>query len=179
MKNKPGKILLIGYRATGKTAVGRELSRMLGCPFRDLDQLIEKEAGKGISDIVEEEGWDGFRKRERQLFKEMADNPKKFVLACGGGAVLHEDVMEQFRKKAAIVWLKAPIETMLKRMRSDKNTPRTRPSLTKMDAKEEMIQVYKERKPLYEKYAHIVVDTTDKSPFQIAQEISEALKYGW
>ncbi len=176
---RTSKILLIGYRATGKTAVGRELARMLGCPFRDLDQLIEKEAGKSIAEIVDQEGWDGFRKRERELFQEMADSPKKFVLACGGGAVLHEDVMEKFREKAMVVWLKAPLEVMLKRMKSDKNTPRTRPSLTKMDTRQEMEQIYKERKPLYEKFAHVIVDTKDKSPFQIAQEINEAMKYGW
>ncbi len=179
MKSRTSKILLIGYRATGKTAVGRELSRMLGCPFRDLDQLIEREAGTTIAKIVAQEGWEGFRKRERQLFEQMAESPKKFVLACGGGAVLHEDVMEKFSKKAAIVWLKAPLDVMLKRMSSDKNTPSTRPSLTEMDTRLEMEQVYNERKPLYEKFAHIIVDTRDKSPFQIAQEINEALKYGW
>ncbi len=179
MKNKANKILLIGYRATGKTAVGRELARMLGCPFRDLDQLIEQEAGKSIAKIVEEKGWNGFREMERDLLEKMAESPKKFVLACGGGSVLHKDQMELFSKKAAIVWLKAPLEVMLKRLLSDVNTPRSRPSLTDKDAKEEIEQVYSERKPLYERFAHIIVDTEDKSPFQIAQEISEALKYGW
>ncbi len=179
MKNKTKKILLIGYRATGKTAVGRELSRMLGRPFRDLDHLIEKQAGKNISQIVEEQGWDTFRHIERKLLEEMAQSPKKFVLACGGGVVLHEKQMEHFAKSATIVWLKAPLEVMLKRLLSDTNTPKSRPSLTNKDIKEEIKQVYNERKKLYEKFAHITVDTEDKSPFQIAQEISEALKYGW
>ena len=179
MKNKAKKILLIGYRATGKTAVGRELSRMLGLPFRDLDRLIEQEAGCSISRIVEEQGWDGFRRLEGHLLDKMLSSPKKFVLACGGGAVIHQDKMEAFSKEAAVVWLKAPLEVMLKRLVSDKNTPKSRPSLTGMDARLEMEQVYEERRPLYERFAHIVVDTEDKSPFQIAQEINEALKYGW
>ncbi len=179
MKNKSKKILLIGYRATGKTAVGRELSRMLGCPFRDLDQLIEKNAGQNIAEIVERHGWDAFRKLEKRLFGEMIENPKRFVLACGGGAVIHRKEMEQCAENAAVVWLKAPVETMLKRLLSDHNTPVSRPSLTRLDERHEMEQIYMERRPLYEKYAHIVVDTEDKSPFQIAREIAEALRYGW
>ncbi len=179
MKNKANRILLIGYRATGKTAVGKELSRMLGCPFRDLDKLIEQTEGKDISTIVEEKGWDGFRAIEKKLLGEMAESDKKFVLACGGGAVLHMEQMEIFSKRAAIVWLKAPVETMLKRLLSDRNTPKLRPTLTGKEPREEIEDVYNERRPLYEEFAHITVDTEDKSPFQIAQEICEALKYGW
>ncbi len=179
MKGKQKKILLIGYRATGKTAVGKELARVLGCPFLDLDKIIEQEAGKTISEIVDEEGWDGFRTREEKALKEAFDMKKKFVLACGGGAVLHKDLMENFNKKAFIVWLKAPVEIMMQRLLSDSKSKTMRPSLTEQDLEEEIKRVYQERKPLYERYSHIAVDTYEKSPFQIAQEINEALNYAW
>ncbi len=179
MKKKAKKILLIGYRATGKTAVGKELSRVLGCPFIDLDQVIEREASKTISQIVEEEGWEGFRKREEKALKEALDRPKRFVLACGGGAVLHEEIMEEFKKKALIVWLKAPFEVMMKRLLSDSKSATMRPSLTGKNLKEEITKTYEKRRPLYEKFSHISVDTNEKSPFQIAQEINEALTYAW
>ncbi len=179
MKGKQKKVLLIGYRATGKTAVGKELARVLGCPFLDLDKIIEKEAGKTISKIVDDEGWDGFRKREEKALKEAFEMKKKFVLACGGGAVLHKELMELFSQKALVVWLKAPVEIMMQRLLSDSKSKTMRPSLTGQELEEEIKKVYEERKPLYEKYSHISIDTFEKSPFQIAQEINEALAYAW
>ena len=82
------RIVLIGFRATGKTTVGHLLSEALGLPFVDLDTYLENFWGQSIAQIVEERGWDYFRAQEKAALKEMTTRGP-LVLACGGGAVLH------------------------------------------------------------------------------------------
>ncbi len=177
MTKKRGKIFLIGYRATGKSSVGRELARRLGCAFIDLDDQIEASAGATISQIVERHGWAEFRKMERQALEDVLGNPKKSVVACGGGIVLHPDLMEQVAKTSIVIWLTAPLEIMKKRIASDSRSATRRPSLSGDNIEEEISKVLKEREPLYKKFSHFEIDTFEKGPFQLALEISEAIKY--
>ncbi len=177
MTKKSGKIFLIGYRATGKTSVGRELARMLGRAFVDLDDKIENAAGATIADIVMAKGWDEFRRMEREALADIASNSKKTVVACGGGVVLHEDLMEQIMNSAIVIWLTAPVEIMHKRISSDSKSATRRPALSGQDTEREIIEIYEQRKPLYERFSHFEIDTFEKGPFQLAQEISEAIRY--
>ncbi len=177
MTKKRGKIFLIGYRATGKSSVGRELARMLGCAFVDLDDQIEAAAGATISQIVEQKGWDEFRKMERKALAEVLSSPKKNVIACGGGIVLHPDLMEQATESSIVIWLTAPLDVMKKRIASDSRSATRRPSLSGDDIEQEISKILKEREPLYRKFSHFEIDTFEKGPFQLAQEISEAIKY--
>ncbi len=177
MKKRPGKIFLTGYRATGKSSVGRELSRMLGCAFVDLDDRIESAAGATVSDIVEKRGWDEFRKMERKALQEAVDSSRKCVVACGGGAVLQEDIMEKARGRSLVVWLTAPVEVIRKRIRSDSRSATGRPSLSGKNVEEEISKVLAQREPIYRKFSHLEIDTLEKGPFQLAREICEAMKY--
>ena len=177
MKKRPGKIFLTGYRATGKSSVGRELSRMLGCAFVDLDDRIERSAGSTISDIVEKLGWDEFRKMERKALQEAVDSSRNCVVACGGGIVLQQDIMEKAREKSLVVWLTAPVEVIKKRIRSDSRSATGRPSLSGENAEVEISEVLAQREPLYRKFSHLEIDTFEKGPFQLACEICEAMKY--
>ncbi len=177
MAGKRGKIFLIGYRATGKSSVGRELARMLGCAFMDLDDEIESRAGATISEIVEKKGWDTFRNLERKALEKAVENKKKMVVACGGGIVLHPELMEKAKKTAVVVWLTAPMDVMKRRIASDSRSATRRPSLTGDDIEKEISKILEQREPLYRQYSHFEIDTFEKGPFQLAREISEAVKY--
>jgi len=177
MARKVKKIFLTGYRATGKTSVAKELARMLGCAAIDSDRMIEKQAGRTISEIVEDEGWDGFRALEARVLKELLADSRPLVAALGGGAVLHEDVMEEAMKRCFVVLLTAPIEVICRRMAKDSKTSSTRPSLTGRDIYDEVVSVLEERGPLYRRFSHIEVDTQGRSPHQIADEIRQEFQY--
>ena len=94
---KVSKIVLIGFRATGKTSVGKELAQILKWNFLDLDEYIQNKTKKSIKKIVEENGWEYFRKIEKECMKEIIDLSNT-VVALGGGAVLHEEEMKQLKK---------------------------------------------------------------------------------
>lgn len=163
-------IVLIGYRATGKTEVGKALARQLGYDFIDSDILIEREADCCISDIVRKEGWPGFRKREKDVIKRLSEM-KKVVIAAGGGAILDSKNVEHLKKSGILVWLKARPETILKRLKGDDKTAFQRPSLTGESLDAELKQILKERTPLYKEAAHIEVDTDNGSIEEIAKKI--------
>ena len=78
------KIVLIGYRCTGKTAVGKRIAERLGLPFYDTDELIQGQSGKTVREIVEDGGWDTFRAAEKAIVKQLPDLGEG-VIAAGGG----------------------------------------------------------------------------------------------
>ena len=169
------KVVLIGFRATGKTSVGKALSRLLNLPFYDLDQLVEKKAGKSIREIVAEEGWPRFRQLEREMMFEAASWPEG-VIALGGGAVMHEDEMELLKQKACVIWLKSPPDVIARRLLADEKTATQRPSLTGAGVLEEIELLLTKREPLYHRYADLEVDSFGRDPEEVAEEISSLLK---
>ncbi len=171
------KIVLIGYRATGKTTVGKLLAQTLGLDFLDLDQYVESCAGKTISEIVTEGGWEAFRSLERQALKEMIGR-EQLVLALGGGAVMHEEELEALKQESLMVWLTASPETIAKRLMADQKTSSQRPSLTGGDPVSEIKEVLERRLPLYERFAHLVCVSEEKEPEEIVEEILSQLKLG-
>lgn len=177
MSRKVKKIFLTGYRATGKTSVAKELARMLGCAAVDSDRMIEERAGKSIAEMVEKEGWDAFRALEAEVLKELLEDQKPLVAALGGGAVLHEELMDQAMKSCFVVLLTAPIEVICRRMAKDRKTGSTRPSLTGQDIYHEVVSVLEERGPLYRRFSHLEVETEGRSPHQIADEIRQEFQY--
>ena len=90
-------LVLIGYRATGKTSVGAELARMLHRPFVDLDQVLVAEAGQSVAEIVARGGWEEFRRREKDLV-ERYRHRRGQVLATGGGVVLDPENVRALRE---------------------------------------------------------------------------------
>ncbi|WP_456370154.1 shikimate kinase [Thermodesulfatator atlanticus] len=169
------KIILIGFRATGKTTVGKKLAELLSLPFLDLDEYIVKKAGKTISEIVEEKGWPAFRELEKEALFEMSKKDN-LVLALGGGAVMHADEMDLIKANSSVIWLKSHPEIILKRLSEDEKTCAFRPALTDKDLAEEISLLLSKREPLYEKYADLTVETDHKAPQEIAEEIFFSLK---
>ncbi len=168
-------LILIGYRATGKTSLARHLAARLGWDSVDADVEIERRAGKSIARIFAEEGEPAFRDLEAAVIAELCGR-RDLVLAAGGGAPLREASRRAMREAGQVVWLRASPETILARMNGDATTAERRPSLTNLPPLEEIVQVLGRREPIYRESAHTIVDTEGKSLEQLTDEILAGLE---
>src|SRR4030065_2092809 len=129
-------IILIGYRGSGKSTVGRSLAYRMRRRFVDTDGLIESKEGQ-ISDIVKSHGWDYFRAMEKKVIEEISKEDN-LVIALGGGAVLDPDNIVNLERNGFIIWLKADQDVLRKRMNGDSRTFASRPTLTGKGTVEEL-----------------------------------------
>lgn len=166
MKN----IILTGFMGSGKTEVGKELSSMLGYTFIDVDEEIVKSENMPITEIFRQFGEPYFRDIETKIIKAVS-SLKSAVIATGGGAVLRKENTDALRENGIIVWLKARAETILKRTSNDSS----RPLLQVPNPLEKIKELLTYRAPFYEK-ADIIIDTEDKTPLKIAEEILKAVE---
>lgn len=167
-------IVLIGYRCSGKTAVGKIVARELGRNFLDMDALIEENAGCSIEAIISRKGWDHFREIEKRLVEEVS-RKDNLIIATGGGVVVDEGNVKNLRKNGWIVWLNGKAEVLKERMDKEQRSGKIRPSLTGADPLEEIKQVLDVRSPLYEQAATLVVDTSTLSLREVAALITKSL----
>jgi shikimate kinase len=164
-------IFLIGPMGAGKTAIGRELARLLRRRFLDTDQEIERRTGADIPLIFEKEGETGFRRRERQIIDELTQLPN-IVLATGGGAVLDPANRECLRNRGFVIYLKATIDAQVDRTG---HNPR-RPLLTSTDREARLQELFAVREPLYESIAQLTVMTDRGKVKQVARKILQELE---
>lgn len=160
-------IVLIGYRCSGKTEVGKILARELEKDFLDTDELIEDNAGCSIEAIISRDGWNHFREIEKSLIEKVSRR-NNLIIATGGGVVMDEDNVKNLKKNAWIVWLNGESEVLRERMDKEQRSGKIRPSLTGKDSLEEIKQVMDVRIPLYEKAATFVVDTSTVTSAEVA-----------
>lgn len=163
-------IVLIGYRATGKTVVARLLSEKLGWPWVDLDVEIERRAGKSIAEIFAQDGESVFRDWESQVVAEYCGR-RNWIIAAGGGAPLRPENRQAMRAGGKVFWLTARPETIYRRMTTDPTTGTRRPNLTARGGLEEIVELLAKREPVYRETADWVIDTEEKTPEQVAEEI--------
>jgi len=168
-------LVLIGYRGTGKTSVGARLAEGLQRPFVDLDQVLVREAGQSIADIVAQGGWAEFRRLEKQLVARYRD-ARGLVLATGGGVVLDPNNVAALRENGILIWLTADPAAIQARLAQDQPRDANRPSLTGGDTIREVLAVLEERAPLYQAAAQISIDTTHRSVGQVVKLVLAALK---
>lgn len=168
-------LFLIGYRCTGKSTVGRLLSKELGWSFIDTDSLLVTRQKMSIKDIVDLHGWEGFRQMEYETLKKVCALNGQ-VVATGGGIVLDKKNMMLMQKCGKIVWLKAKPETIEARMLKDKNTSAFRPALALNDSISEIEETLYSRKPLYQEIMDFFVDTDDQDIRKISEIIIDKLK---
>jgi shikimate kinase len=171
----PPNLVLIGYRATGKTSVGTRLAAILGRPFVDLDQVLVQEAGRSIDAIVAQEGWDGFRRREKALVARYRHTAGQ-VLATGGGVILDPDNVAALRENGILIWLTADPAVIQARLALDRPQDANRPSLTGEDTIREVAAVLEARLPFYQAAAEIIVDTTQRDLQQVVDLVLAAIK---
>ena len=159
------RIILVGYMGSGKTTVGKALSKETGMMFYDLDWYIESRMHKSVSQIFAERGEEGFRKIEHNMLHEVAEF-EDVIISCGGGTPCFFDNMDYLNQKGDVVYLKATPETLYKHLQMGKVE---RP-LLKGKSPEELIAYItahlQERAPFYEKAKYIldvnVLDEYDK-----------------
>ncbi len=160
-------VVLIGYRGTGKSTVGKIVAARLGCILVSTDAEIAKSTGQTIPQIVEQHGWEHFRDIESTICQELAGRDG-LVIDTGGGAILRPQNVEVLKRTGKLFWLTASVETIAKRIGSDTQ----RPSLTGTKSFVDEIQdVLRERLPKYQAAADETIETEGKSVTQVADEI--------
>ena len=167
-------IVLIGYRCSGKSLVGKTLANDLGLELVDTDQVLERRVGSTIPDYVAENGWEAFRMLEKIIIRSILNFDQR-VIATGGGAVLDWDNVRNLKKAGWVVWLQASISAILDRMMKDERLGRVRPGLSGENPMAEIEQILSKRTALYERACDYAVNTDGQSPEAVAREIMQSM----
>ncbi|MBA5866434.1 MAG: shikimate kinase [Nitrospira sp. CR1.3] len=158
-------IVLIGYRGTGKSSVGKALAARLGRELVSTDSEIVRRAGCSIPEIVAQHGWEYFRDLESDVCRNLADRDQ-LVIDTGGGAIVRPRNVEMLKRNGRLFWLTASVESIAARIGGDTQ----RPSLTGTKSFVEEIQdVLRERAPKYQAAADHVIPTDDRSIDHLVQ----------
>ena len=163
-------IILVGLMGSGKTTVGKLLSKQLRMPFYDSDHEIVRRTGVPIPMIFEVEGESGFRKREEQILAELAQLDG-IVLATGGGAVLSAKNRALLKRYGMVVYLRGTVDELWQRTRHDRN----RPLLQTRDPKASLRDLYMQRDPLYQEIAALTVDTGRQSVNALVHQLVQTI----
>jgi shikimate kinase len=161
-------VVLIGMPGVGKSTIGVLLAKVLGMPFADTDLLIQQRAGRLLQDIINQDGIDEFLKVEESVALDVKGDG--YVIATGGSIVYSPRGMESLKKTGIIVYLKLPFDVIEKRIRNMRNRG------IAIAPGKSLFDLYEERTPLYESYADIVIDCSDKDPEAVLSIIAGKLK---
>lgn len=154
--------MLIGMPGAGKSTVGVVLAKRLGYRFVDSDLVIQEQYGKLLHELIEEHGVEGFWKIENDVNASL--NQRRSVIATGGSVIYGRGAMEHLREIGTVIYLKLPYEEVVERL-GDLNAR----GVTLQEG-QTLRELYEERVPLYEKYAHIAIECHEKSLRQIVYE---------
>ncbi|MBQ8233862.1 MAG: shikimate kinase [Lachnospiraceae bacterium] len=157
-------IVLIGMPGAGKSTVGVVLAKHLGCRFVDSDLVIQEKYGKLLHELIEEHGVEGFWKIENEVNASLTLEGS--VIATGGSVIYGKEAMEHLRLIGQVVYLKLPYEEVAERL-GDLNAR----GVTLMPG-QTLRDLYEERIPLYEKYAHVTIDCSGKVLRDVVMEIA-------
>ncbi len=163
-------IVLVGLMGAGKSSIGRLVASRLKLEFIDADTEIESAADSSIEEIFESHGEAVFRSGERRVIERLLAGPVR-IIATGGGAFIDNETRKQITTSAHSIWLKADLETLLKRVARRGG----RPLLKNKDPRTVMATLMAERDPVYAK-ANITVETSENPPAEIADRVIQALE---
>lgn len=163
-------IVLVGMMGAGKSTIGRRLSARLRLPFLDADTEIEAAAGMSIPDIFETHGEPQFRDGEARVIARLLDSGPA-VLATGGGAFMREETRNRIREKAVSLWLKADVDTIMKRVKRRAD----RPLLRTEDPAATVARLLEAREPVYQS-ADLTIASRDVPHDRIVDECIDALR---
>ncbi|OMQ25353.1 shikimate kinase AroL [Serratia oryzae] len=164
-------IFMVGARGAGKTTVGSALAQALGYQFIDTDLFMQQAAQMSVAEMVVQEGWLGFRRRESLALQEVAQ--PSTLIATGGGMILAEENRRFMRQQGTVIYLRAPASVLARRLEEYPQDAQ-RPTLTGRPIAEEMLEVLAAREALYQETAHHVMDGT-LPPAQVVEQILAAL----
>jgi len=159
-------IVLIGYRGSGKSTIGRKLADRLWQTFVDTDELVVRKAGdRTIKQIFETDGEARFRELEVEAVREVSQL-QDHVIALGGGALMREENRKVLKDAGhKLIYLKCEPQVLLKHIQSDPETAATRPNLTHLGGGvEEIRKVLTEREPIYRQAMTAELEVTNLTP---------------
>ncbi len=160
-------IFLCGFMGCGKTTVGKLLAQIMNRDFIDMDEYIQKKAGRSIPEIFAEKGEDYFREIESRAVKELALTGN--VVACGGGAMLKSKNAKAAAENGIVVYMEENFETCYERIRNDPCRP-----IAVNNTKESLNGIYSDRVPVYEANSQIKIKCK-ASPAETAEIIRNEL----
>lgn len=168
--------LLIGYRGSGKTTIGKKLADQLWQKFVDVDDLIVQRAGKSIREIFEQDGEQRFRDIESDVIREVSAL-SEHVIALGGGSLLREQNRQIIREAGhKVLYLRCEPEELHRRIHADPQTAATRPNLTSLGGSiDEIRKLLDEREPTYRSMMHAELEVTHLSPEEAALRLVRLL----
>ncbi|UUY09083.1 shikimate kinase AroK [Pseudomonas sp. J452] len=163
-------LILVGPMGAGKSTIGRLLAKELKLQFKDSDKEIEQRTGADIPWIFDVEGEQGFREREQSMIAELCELSGA-VIATGGGVVLRLENRQALSTGGRVVYLHASVEQQLDRTSRDRN----RPLLRNSDPAKVLANLMEIRDPLYREIADVIVETDERPPRMVVQEIIDRL----
>lgn len=170
-------VALVGMMGAGKTSIGKRLAARLDVPFADADHAIEAAAGMSVAEIFAKYGEPEFRRLERSVIARMLRDPPH-VLATGGGAYMDETTRAAMRDCAFTIWLKAPLDILLGRVRKrqvgENHQGQTRPLLANDDMRGTLERLLAQREPVYA-LADMVLESADEPHALLLDKIVAAL----
>jgi shikimate kinase len=163
------RVVLIGMMGAGKSTIGASLSKLTGWPYIDNDQVVEQMVGMPTRDLLQQRGVAAMRTAESAAAQQVLTMKPPLIAGAAAGIVLDPVLSEQVHDEAFVVFLRANIETLAKRVEGT-----YRPWLGD-DPEATLRKLYEGREALYEKLAHLVVDVDTATPGEVAQRILDAL----
>lgn len=168
MKTKKSNIVLIGMPGAGKSTVGVVLAKAMGLEFVDSDLIIQKREKRLLQEIINEEGIDGFVEIENEVNASI--DIEDSVIATGGSVVYGKEAMEHLREIATVVYIKLSYETIKMRLGNLQQRG------VVLKESQTLKDLYDERCPLYEKYAHIIIDAEDTNVQETMYKIKNVVR---
>ena len=165
---KKDNIILVGMPTSGKSTVGVILAKILGYNFVDADIVIQKKDGRRLSEIIEQEGVDGFIDIENRINSGI--ETERTVIATGGSVVYGTEAMQHYKNIGRIVYLKVGMDVLTKRLKDVKQRG------VVMRPGQSLVALYNERSALYEKYADITIDEKNNTMEEVVTDLVAALK---
>jgi shikimate kinase len=167
-------VALVGMMGAGKTSIGKRLATRLEVPFADADHEIETAAGMTVSEIFAKYGEPEFRRLERCVIARLLAGAPQ-VLACGGGAYMDETTRAAMRDGAFTIWLKAPVDILVGRVKKRQGHDQTRPLLANDDMRGTLERLLEVREPVYAQ-ADMVLESADDPHAALLDKIVAALE---
>ena len=167
-KNRVKNICFVGFMGSGKSILGRDLSKLYNIEFFDSDLEIEKKIGKIINQIFIDSGENYFRKIEEKVCIDLL-KVENCIISLGGGSIINSNIRKIIKKNSFSIYLKVDINILLKRLKSSKKRP-----LLKYNNKEDIKKLYNEREIFYNKSDFVIDNNNNK--YDAIQKIKVNLK---